>query len=214
MADKVQKIKEWISKTQDGLMDANGNFGYLEHEGAYNILCNLDAYIDSMQKECNIIGIKSKHATGKLKECIDNVSEEGLEQARKQLEENPQECMCSKDNYTDEDRKALCDGCEEECRFNKKEESVSEDLEQAAEDYADKHPTCGLAKTSFIIGAQWQNEQLMAKAIDGIVHHHVNCKVASVYYNDPDNVPMAYYIPSEGVSAGDKVKIILVKNDK
>jgi len=48
--DKVQKIKEWISKTQDGLMDNNGNFEYKEHEGAYNILCNLDAYIDSLQE--------------------------------------------------------------------------------------------------------------------------------------------------------------------
>lgn len=51
MIDKVQKIKEWISKEQDGLMDANGNFEYPEHEGAYNILCNLDAYIDSLQEE-------------------------------------------------------------------------------------------------------------------------------------------------------------------
>lgn len=51
MTDKVQKIKEWISKTQDGLMDAQGNFEYPEHEGAYNILCNLGAYIDSFQEE-------------------------------------------------------------------------------------------------------------------------------------------------------------------
>ena len=51
MTDKVQKIKEWISKTQDGLMNAQGNFEYPEHEGAYNILCNLDAYIDSLQEE-------------------------------------------------------------------------------------------------------------------------------------------------------------------
>ena len=39
------------------------------------------------------------------------------------LKDEPKECMYSKDNCTDEDRKALCDGCEEECRFNKKEES-------------------------------------------------------------------------------------------
>lgn len=51
MTDKVQKIKEWISKTQDGLMDSNGNFKYPEHEGAYNILCFLDAYIDFLQEE-------------------------------------------------------------------------------------------------------------------------------------------------------------------
>ena len=51
MTDKVQKIKEWISKEQEGLMDANGNFEYPEHEGAYHILCNLDTYIDSLQEE-------------------------------------------------------------------------------------------------------------------------------------------------------------------
>ena len=51
MTDKVQKIKDWISKEQEGLMDAQGNFEYPEHEGAYHILCNLDAYIDSLQEE-------------------------------------------------------------------------------------------------------------------------------------------------------------------
>ena len=51
MTDKVQKIKDWISKEQDGLMDAQGNFEYPEHEGAYHILCNLDAYIDSLQEK-------------------------------------------------------------------------------------------------------------------------------------------------------------------
>ena len=51
MTNKIQKIREWISKEQDGLMDAQGNFEYPEHEGAYHILCNLDAYIDSLQEE-------------------------------------------------------------------------------------------------------------------------------------------------------------------
>jgi len=51
MTDKVQKIKDWISKEQDGLMDAQGNFEFSEHEGAYHILCNLDAYIDTLQEE-------------------------------------------------------------------------------------------------------------------------------------------------------------------
>ena len=51
MTDKVQKIKNWISKEQDGLIDAQGNFEYPEHEGAYHILCNLDTYIDSLQEE-------------------------------------------------------------------------------------------------------------------------------------------------------------------
>lgn len=29
-------------------------------------------------------------------------------------------CMYSKDSYTDEERKFLCDGCEEDCEYNQK----------------------------------------------------------------------------------------------
>ena len=49
--DKIKKIKEWISKKQDGLMDTNGNFKTAADEASYNTLCNLDAYIDILQKE-------------------------------------------------------------------------------------------------------------------------------------------------------------------
>ena len=64
MTDKVQKIKEWISKEQDGLMDAQGNFEYPEHEGAYHILCNLDAYIDSLQEKPKLEGVEKEVAEG------------------------------------------------------------------------------------------------------------------------------------------------------
>lgn len=47
----------------------------------------------------------------------------------KELEELKKACMYSKDNYTAEDRKVLCDGCEEECEFNKKEEPVNDSFE-------------------------------------------------------------------------------------
>ena len=49
------------------------------------------------------------------------------------MQEEPvseKKCIFTKDNYIDEDRKVLCDGCEEECEYNKKEEPVSEDLEK------------------------------------------------------------------------------------
>lgn len=98
------------------------------------------------------------------------------------------------------------------------QEPVSDDLEEAIDNYLatyfagekEKQDWPFLKKMA-IHFAKWQKKQLMAKAVDGIVHHHGNSKVASVYYNDPDNVPMAYYIPSEGLSAGDKVKIITIK---
>ena len=51
MTDKVQKIKDWISKTQDCIMDAQGNFENPSDEGAFHILTNLDYYIDSLQEE-------------------------------------------------------------------------------------------------------------------------------------------------------------------
>ena len=34
------------------------------------------------------------------------------------LQKEPKKCMYSKDAYTDEDRKVLCDGCEEECKYS------------------------------------------------------------------------------------------------
>ena len=36
-------------------------------------------------------------------------------------------CMYSKDDYTDEDRKSLCDGCEEVCWFNQEVQPASEE---------------------------------------------------------------------------------------
>lgn len=45
------------------------------------------------------------------------------------MQKEPKECMYSKDNYTNEDRKALCDGCKEECKFNKNEEPANDSFE-------------------------------------------------------------------------------------
>lgn len=46
--DKISFIREKISELQNGLMDAQGNFGFPEHEGAYHVLCELESYIDSL----------------------------------------------------------------------------------------------------------------------------------------------------------------------
>ena len=46
----------------------------------------------------------------------------------KQGEQKPVECMYSEDNYTDEDRKTLCDGCQEECKFKPVEWSEEDEL--------------------------------------------------------------------------------------
>ena len=44
-------------------------------------------------------------------------------------------CMFTKDSYTNEDRKVLCEDCKEKCEYNKKEEPISEDLEEASKEW-------------------------------------------------------------------------------
>lgn len=77
------------------------------------------------------------------------------------MQKEPKKCMYSKDNYTDEDRKVLCEDCEEECKFNKKEEPVSEiDFEQELYKYFGqvKDFTLGMriAKRFYEIGRIYQ----------------------------------------------------------
>ena len=93
MTDKVQKIKDWISKEQDGLMDAQGNFEYPEHEGAYHILCNLDTYIDSLQEEPTIPDIVDEHYWEMLGEEPQEHVSDDFEKALTEMIANAQKCV-------------------------------------------------------------------------------------------------------------------------
>lgn len=93
------------------------------------------------------------------------------------IQEEPKKCMYTKDNYTDNDRKTLCDGCEEKCEYAQKEEPVSEDLEEASKEwlrpqldksYADYGEVKMMELTHFDgyamldaieFGANWQKEK-------------------------------------------------------
>ena len=102
---------------------------------------------------------------------------------------------------------------------SKQEEPVSEELEEVIRKYEqslkkENHATEAYDFASAIrFGTNWQKNQMMASGVDGVVHHLEKCKVASVHYNDPAGVPMAYFTSPEGLSAGDKVKIIVIKED-
>ncbi len=50
MTDK-EKILKKIHEEMDELVDAQGNFFYAEDEAAYNALCDLGEYIDSLPEE-------------------------------------------------------------------------------------------------------------------------------------------------------------------
>ena len=139
MTDKVQKIKEWICKEQEGLMDAQGNFEYPEHEGAYHILCDLDAYIDSLQ-----------------------------------------------------------------------EEPVSEDLNEAVTRIikeTSKIPNLSEYEALYhcaVEGAQWQKDQLISKAVDGLV---ICDEVLTGGYKD-----IVFSFPKD-LEVDDHVKMIIIKED-
>ena len=134
--------------------------------------------------------------------------DDALAWLEKRCEQKPKKCMYSKDNYTDEDRKVLCEGCEEECEFNKKEEPVREDLEQAIDTYLatyfgseQEKQDWPFLKKMAIHFAEWQKEQLMTKAIDGEVGYW-NLRGLSINTDLP-----------RSVSEGDVVKIITIKKE-
>lgn len=57
------------------------------------------------------------------------------------------------------------------------------------------------------------SDWLTKDAVDGVVHHFDGDELAAIHYNDPKGVPMCYYASACGLEAGDKVKLILAKED-
>jgi hypothetical protein len=146
------------------------------------------------------------------------------------MQKEPKKCMYSKDNYTDEDREVLCDGCTEECRYNKLntmldntlsketkeswnkrlgEEPVSEDLEEElsayvnSEEYLNNIGTSGLLLIARHF-ADWQKQQMMKEAVSGHVGQTINGMLRAL--SDETFGDM-------GFTAGDKVKLIIIKEE-
>ena len=57
------------------------------------------------------------------------------------------------------------------------------------------------------------SDGLTKDAVDGVVHRLDGDELAAIHYNDPKGVQMCYYASASGLEAGDKVKLILVKED-
>ena len=88
-------------------------------------------------------------------------------------------------------------------------------LEEAAEkfvyDWAGLTPTeRRIAERAYLAGAEWQKEQMMKEAVEGEIGYVKECDAHYLSVYDPDEL--------EGIilfhyDVGDKVKIIIVKND-
>jgi hypothetical protein len=118
------------------------------------------------------------------------------------------QCMYSKDNYTEEDRKVLCDGCKEECEYAQNGEPVSEDLGEYINELSKQFPEVSFAKLSRIAVrvAKWQKEQMMTKAVNVEVKADAGgypyIPQMELYDYDKD-IPLA--------KKGDRYKVILIK---
>ena len=135
------------------------------------------------------------------------------------LEEETKYCAFSTSHYTDKERKALCKGCEEECKFNQKKVLISENLLQASIAYADAHSEYCTdkkgrvvehynirAKEHFIAGANWQKEQLLAKESMSCVLEWYDGFVLNFTEEQLNDV-----ITKNNINIDDKVKVIVIK---
>ena len=70
------------------IVDIVGDYYILEGDKAYKIACqdNWELVEKTAPRRSKV---KDREATGKLKECIDNITDESLAKARKQLQEEP-----------------------------------------------------------------------------------------------------------------------------
>ena len=140
--NKLQKIKDWISKEQDGLMDAQGNFEFPEHEWAYHILCNLDAYIDSLQEE------PVRRTTTDIEAAMQEVEEKS---------------RAFTEAHQGEDADTILAQMRDE-------EPVSESLEKAATKYAQDKYMPVQTSQAFKAGAKWHKGKTLSdvkKAVTG-----------------------------------------------
>lgn len=70
-------------------------------------------------------------------------------------------------------------------------------------------------KDGFLAGAKWQREQMMKDAIDGEVVKIFPEGAASIHYQAPCGIgEMAYFCKAETLKDGDKVKVIIIKEDE
>lgn len=65
--------------------------------------------------------------------------------------------------------------------------------------------------STIMIPSCWEE---MKKAVEGTVRNFENKDIAVIIYDDPRGDTMCYFAPSDRLEVGDKVKIIIVKEDE
>ena len=195
MKDKVQKIREEVERLFKHVKDSN----FESDSGAFYYFKDLLDFIDSLQEES-----KQKFKIG------DRIKFKGVH------DENVVRTITDIQKYDDGSCMYIfADGSLHSVGNNEielVEESVREELEEAAKRYSDNEdPICTceecLIKT-FKTGAMWQKEKMMVNATKVTVHIDAGGYpyIPQMELYDYDNdVPLA--------KEGDKYKVILIKED-
>lgn len=184
MTDKAQKIRQEVEKLKSNLIH-----GACASQIAMETRCKEEAYnevlaiLDSVQEE-------------PVSEDLEEASKEWLKpQLDKSCADYGEVKMMELTHF---DGYAMLDAIEFGAKWQKEQDQSTIEL---AEDHA------------MLAGMEKMKEQMMAKGVDGVVHHFEKCEVASIHYNDPTGVPMSYFMSSKGFLTGDKVKIVVIKKD-
>ena len=119
---KLEKLELEIAE-KEGFITEFGR-GHLE------CLDSLLSFIDSLQEEPVSKFDAAIQEGDDVRYNKDLGCRVNLSQLKRVAKKDPKYCIYTMSNYTDEDRKILCEGCNEDCEYSKKEEPVSGDLEK------------------------------------------------------------------------------------
>lgn len=132
MEDKLTKVKAEIERRiAEVNLDSIEDWRYrLQREHDIELMKSILSIIDSPEEEPKSFNEAIQEGDD-VRYNEDLGCRVNLSQLKRVAKKDPRYCIYSKDDYTDEDRKTLCDGCEEECEFK----PVSEGLEKTIDDY-------------------------------------------------------------------------------
>jgi hypothetical protein len=209
MTDKIQKIREELERLKE-----ETSIGLSEHEngvekGRMEIINALSLFLDTVQKEpVSNVWHDAQIDPPQAKKRILAINEYGFCEVDYAIIIAPYWPKVIKWAYIDDLLKLdnSCQSCE-----NLQEETVSEDLEEEIDNYVKRNGYDGLdsiEEVKYIANhfAKWQKEQMMkvAKEAQVILTRITNATLAP---------SLSSVILDDSFKEGDKVKVILIKED-
>ena len=190
----IQQLRAQIAALQDSTMDENKNFRSTYDEGKFDALTAVDALLDSLQEEPvsiwhdaskksdnseDVVIINPSDNTGEVLTKCTGVNQGHIWAYTSELLKLDNPCNIGKNLQEPQVKEsAEIQHVNETCKENGNsltQEPVSDDLEEAADDALNSvlntHEIVNVRSCleMFRFGANWQKEQMMAKAIDATV---------------------------------------------